>query len=130
MPGAMTYFGYRSDDGNVYQLRRNDHHLQAVGTPPCRYREYPQPPGDMRPRHVVARHPDGKSTREVAVDDVTRPAWTGLQETLELPDWGTFPSQMVPFRIMFRVAERVNGSRKTRTARRLPGALPDSWQIR
>jgi hypothetical protein len=120
MPGAMTYFGYRSDDSNVYQLRRNVHHLQVVGTPLCGYGKYPQAPGDMRPRYVVARHRDGKHTREVVVDDVTRPVWMGHHETLGLPDWAPFPSQMVAFRIMFRVAERVHGSRRTRKSRTLP----------
>jgi len=50
---------------------------------------------------VVARHPNEKTTRKVVVDDVTRPAWTGEQDTLALPDWHVFPSQTILFRIRY-----------------------------
>jgi len=66
MAAKMACFGYHSDDGNVYLLRRSQHHLEAVGIRSCGHAEYRYPPGDMRPRYVVARHPHGKTTPSTA----------------------------------------------------------------
>lgn len=126
MTGPRQYFAYRSDDGKTYILRHNRSHLEAVGIPTCQFSdEYPGAPGDLRPRYVVARHPNGRTTRQVIVDDVTRPAWTGGVQMLLLPDWASAPSgQLVGYRITLRVAERISGTRTTRKKRILPRIEP------
>jgi hypothetical protein len=123
MSGPRDYFAYQSDDGKIYVLRHNRSHLQALGIPTCQPAEYLWPPGDLRPRYVVARH--GKSMRQLIVDDVNRPVWTGEAQTLQLPDWRSAPAgELVAFRITMRVSERVSGTRTTYKKRKLPLITP------
>jgi hypothetical protein len=100
--------------------------LLAVGTPTWSG-PHRTPPGDLKPRYVVARR--GTTARRVIVDDVTRPAWTGEAQILLLPEWPAWPADaeqppVVEFRIMFRVAERRPGSRTTYRKSKLPRIQP------
>jgi hypothetical protein len=72
------YFAYRSDDGKIYMLRHDRSHLEAVGIPTCQFSdEYLWATWRHASALRGAVRPDGKTGREVLVDDVTTSVWTG-----------------------------------------------------
>ena len=106
MSGPLKLYNYVSDNGTTYHIRLDETNASAVGadeaTPPA----VSDKPQRMRPRYLLARHPDTGRQTKVVCPDPTHGAWLGSVGTLSLHDGFVFPSAAVTYTIQGRIGEK------------------------
>jgi hypothetical protein len=103
MAGAMGYFDYTSDNGQVYKLRLDASNAAAGGLPA--WAAGIDPPKKMRPRYLLAAHPTTGRQRKIVVNP-DNALWTdNLPLTIQLPDFGN-AMQATAYKVQARIGER------------------------
>jgi hypothetical protein len=102
MAGKMQVVDYVSDNGNTYRIRVDASNAAAAGL--AATTTGIDKPGSLRPRYILAAHPDTGRQRKIIVNP-TSGLWTGALNTISLPD---FDATMAAtnYAIMGRIGEK------------------------